>query len=442
MTDRAVAFVRNAWSQRELRWLLAILLVATIVRAAWVLYAAREPQEFHDPLFYKFYAKQIADGNGYRLLDGQPVAYFPIGYPGTLGLVFALLKHSIIPDNLVMATAWFNVVLSVATIGVLYGLGKRLFDSTVGLIAAAIFALFPNIVYHTAVPLTETLFLFLVATSLLVLFSGDWRERRLEPWRLVVFGLVLGYSGLVRPISLPFLLIILIVMLAWGFGWRRSIQYAALAGVAAVAVILPWSIRNFIVMDSPVIISTNLGDDLCMGHYPGATGDFALPDLCFSGYEHLTHLESEIKRDQDNTRRAIRFAVDHPGAEAKLIVKKARWLWDHDHDGLDAAESYGDDKFIGENLRAFLAHIADGYFFVVMALGGIGIAGLVYPLWEPRRMVFLLAMLFVSFVPLVFFGDARFHVPTVPFVSVTAAWTIVMAWRMAPRLVAQPPRDA
>ncbi|MEX2158832.1 MAG: glycosyltransferase family 39 protein [Dehalococcoidia bacterium] len=442
MTHRAVALVRHAWSQRELRWLLVILVVATAVRAAWVFYAAREPQELHDPLFYKFYAEQIALGNGYRPLDGEPTAYYPVGYPGTLGLVFALVKHSIIPDNLVMATAWFNVVLSVATTGVLYGLGKRLFDGTVGLVAAAIFAVFPNIVYHTAVPLTETLFMFLVATALLLLLSGDWRARRLEPWRLVAFGLVVGYSGLVRPISLPFLLIMLIVMLAWGFGWRRSIQYAALAGVAAVAVILPWSIRNFIVMDSPVIISTNLGDDLCMGHYPGATGHFALPDFCFAGYEHLERSEVELKRDHDNTRRAIRFAVDHPVAEAKLIVKKARWLWDQDHDGLDAAQSYGDDEFIGENLHTALIHVADGYFFIVMALGGVGIAGLVYPLWEPRRMVFLLAMLFVSFVPLLFFGDARFHVPAVPFVSVTAAWTIVMAWRMAPRLVAPPPRDA
>ena len=118
MTDRAVAFVRHAWAQREVRWLLLILVVATTVRAAWVLYAARAPQELHDPLFYMLYAEQIAGGNGYRLLNGEPTAYYPVGYAGTLGLVFALVKHTFIPDNLVMTMAWLNVVLSVATAGV------------------------------------------------------------------------------------------------------------------------------------------------------------------------------------------------------------------------------------------------------------------------------------------------------------------------------------
>lgn len=424
----------EAWSKRELRWLAVILAIATALRVAWVLYAAREPQELHDPFFYMFYAGRIAEGHGYRLLDGTPTAYYPIGYPATLGGVFALLKHTPLPENYVMASAFLNVFLGVATVGLAYAVAQRLFDATVGLVAALILALFPNLVYQTGTPLTETLFNFTVMAALLMLFSMDWPQRRIETWRLAAFGVLLGYSALVRPISLPFLGILVIVLLAGGYGWRRALQHTGVAAAAMFAVILPWTLRNVIVMDAPVLISTNLGDDLCMGHYPGAPGHFTLPDVCFSSsYERFKRPEYETRRDNDNRKRALVFARDHPGAEVKLIPKKARWIWDHDHDGLDAVESYGADRFIDAGLHTFLVHVADGYFFVVMAIGGVGLVGLVRPWWEPRRVFFLLALLLFAFVPLVFFGDARFHVPSVPLISVAAAWAIVIGARFRSR---------
>jgi hypothetical protein len=184
-------------------------------------------------------------------------------------------------------------------------------------------------------------------------------------------------------------------------------------------------------MDAFVPISTNTGDNLCMGHHPGATGHFALPDFCFAGYDDLERPEYEIRRDEDNQRRAFRFAREHPRTEVRLFFDKARWTWDHDHDGLDASQSYGDDVFIGSRLAWVLRHLADGYFFIVMAIGGVGLAGLVRPWWDPRRVFFLLALLWLAVVPLFFFGDARFHLPTIPLVCITAGWAIVVAARAA-----------
>jgi hypothetical protein len=40
-------------------------------------------------------------------------------------------------------------------------------------------------------------------------------------------------------------------------------------------------------------------------------------------------------------------------------------------------------------------------------------------------------------VPLVFFTDARFHVPAMPLLSIAAAWAVVAATRNASRLAAQ-----
>lgn len=442
----------------QLRWLTVILLLATVLRIVWVVYAAREPAGLHDPTFYFFYAEQFADGVGYRvpdlqqalelapaevkeamessvapLPDGSPTAYYPVGYPAALGGVFALVKHTPIPDNLVLAGAFFHVALGVATVGLTYFVATRLFNPTVGLLSALGLAVFPNLIFHSAAFLTETLFNFLVMAALAVLVSTSWREWEIGRGKLVAFGALLALSALVRPISLLFLPLLLAVLLVSGFGSRRSFTYTGAVLVVAAVVIAPWSIRNAVAMGAPIVISANTGDNLCIGHYPGARGHFALPDHCFPDepYAGLARPEFEVRRDEDNTRRAIEFAVRHPVAELKLLSSKSWWLWHEDHDGLWAVESFGRDPFIPSDLRTALARTADVYFFVVISLGGLGLAAFVLPPRHPRRLFFLLALLALAGIPLVFFGDSRFHVPVLPLLVVSAAWAVVTV----PRLV-------
>ena len=461
---------RSAARRWEFWALLAVLALALILRVWWVSYAAREPQGLHDPSLYYFYGHQISNGNGYTVPDlataqqlapelvrqalekgsslisnGQPTAYYPIGYPAALGGVYALVKHTPIPDNFVLANAYFNVFLGVATVGLLYGVGRRLFNVYVGLLAALWLAVFPNLIYHTSSFLTETLFNFLIMAALLVLLAPDWRERPLSRTRLAVFGVMLGLSALVRPISLLFLPLLLIVWLATGIGWRRSLAQTGVALAAGVAVIMPWSIRNFVVMDAPVFISTNLGDDLCIGHHPGASGHFEFGDYCFNDakYEGLDRKTFEVRRNNDDTRLAVKFAVHHPGAELKLLSRKAWYTWwQHDWDGLWAAESYGDDVFMDPNTRQNLRDIATGFFHVSIVIGGLGLLGFVLSPRDPRRIFFLLALLAFAGVPLVFFGDARFHVPAIPLLMVAAAWAVVYTAQLVPKLVVVQPPDA
>jgi 4-amino-4-deoxy-L-arabinose transferase-like glycosyltransferase len=425
------------WSTPEARWLTAIALLALALRVVWVLYAARQPQQLHDPLFYALYGERIARGYGYTTISDEPTAYYPIGYPAMLAALFAVVLHTPIPDNLIKTAAFFQVFLGVATVVLVYHVARRLFGATVGLLAALWIAVFPNLIYHTAAILSETLFNFLVLAALAVLFWSGWPRGRLERWQLIAFGALIGLSALVRPISLLFLPLLPAVWLWAGAGWRRASAQTGLVLVTAVAVIAPWSIRNFIVMDAPVIISANLGDDLCMGHYPGATGTFGLPDYCFAGYDNLKRPEYEVRRNNDNIRKAIRFAIHHPRTELKLLSRKAYWLWNHDHDGISAVESYGDDPFINPHLRTALYRIADIFFFTTISLGGLGLAGFVLPPRDPRRVFALLALLTLAGVPLVFFTDARFHVPAMPLLSIAAAWAVVAAARNASRLAAQ-----
>src|SRR5699024_11118374 len=86
----------------------------------------------------------------------------------------------------------------------------------------------------------------------------------------------------------------------------RRVAPAALAIlVGAIACIAPWTIRNQIRMDAFVAISTNTGDNLCIGHNPEANGAFTRSEECAFG-NAWESAELEVAVDEAKTRHAVR----------------------------------------------------------------------------------------------------------------------------------------
>jgi hypothetical protein len=197
------------------------------------------------------------------------------------------------------------------------------------------------------------------------------------------------------------------------------------AGIAVL--IVPWSVRNTLAFDQLTGPSTNVGDDLCIGNYLGAQGAFTLTGKCFEGYEGLSPTELELARNKDGVKIAVKDVTSHPFRMPKLIAQKAYWLLYKDDDGIWAAESYGNDYFIPNFRREVLAFAANSIYY---ATGLLVIAGgLAFVLAKDvRRLVVMLALVYVLAIPLVFFGDPRFHYPAIPLACVIAAATLVTLW--------------
>lgn len=412
-----------ACSIRERRWLIVILLIATALRLAWILYAAREPHGFHDPTLYGVFAGRIANGDGYTAANGEASAYYPVGYPGALGAVVWLVNTTPLPENIPTTAALFNLLLGVGTVALTFEVGRRLFDNRIGLISAAVVALWPNLIFHTAVMLTETLFNFLVMAAILLLVALPASARKIGWRRLAAFGVVLALSALVRPISLAFLPALAIVLAVARFGWRLTLQYVGSAALAIVIVLVPWTIRNARETGSFVPISTNLGDNLCMSRHPGATGAFQAVPECIVDKKGLKTPDYEVRVNSTNIRRSARFVRDHPFSEARLVFLRGYHTIKNDHDGLLASESYGSNRYIPSALRRVLEILADGYFFAALALSVLAVPAFVGRA-RPWRLFFLLSATALAVQPLVFFGDPRFHVPVLPFLAVMAAVTL------------------
>jgi hypothetical protein len=204
---------------------------------------------------------------------------------------------------------------------------------------------------------------------------------------------------------------------------------ALAVGVVAV-VLTPWFLRNLREMDAPIVVSTNLGDTLCIDHRPGPTGKFAWDPYCFPDHG-VSPAREEVVRNDDNIDRAIRWTLEHPGTELRQIAVRAWYTHTSDHDGLDDVEQR--EAFLGSRLRTVLRWTADVYFFAVLALAVPG-AVLFVRGRRPGALAVVLTAAGLTAIPLLLYGYPRFHVPVAPFFAMFAATAVAARpWTRADR---------
>src|SRR5437868_2617614 len=172
-------------------WLLvAVLAVAAIVRLAWV--ALVPNAQYSDSVWYEAAAANLAARNTYGP-DG-PSAWFPPGYPFFLAAIYKLAGHSELAGKL------GNVGISVALTGFTYLLGRLVLGEAVGLVSAALVAVWPNLIFSTGILSSD---LLAACGFVAVMWLGMRRadgpmQRRIAA---VVLGALIGWMVLVRPVD-------------------------------------------------------------------------------------------------------------------------------------------------------------------------------------------------------------------------------------------------
>jgi 4-amino-4-deoxy-L-arabinose transferase-like glycosyltransferase len=390
------------------------------LRLAWCLYAARPPVGLHDPSLYRFLAQRLVDGHGYSYGNG-PTAYYPPLLPFLLaGPLWVVDLLPGVDDPATIATVVLNLGLSAAAIALAWRLGRVLGGPPAAAGAALLLALWPNLVVHTALPLTETPTLVIVLGLAVLLVERLGAAEVVTAPRLVAIGAVLGLGLLLRPVLLP---VIAAVAMAWwraGVGWRLAVRRAAAVAVVAAAVCLPWVVRNAVQVDT-VALTLNTGDNLCIGHQPGADGTFRLTEHCFpSTFDEVPRPDSEIQRDERNRRQALEHLRGHLVDEPEQVARRAWATVEDDHDGLRAVESFGEDRFLPSWARRGIGLLSDGW-YVLAVLAGVVLVPRALRAGDRRGGAVLLLGVASVLAPLATFGEPRFKVPAVPLLCVLLA---------------------
>src|SRR4029079_6305924 len=174
-----------------------------------------------------------------------------------------------------------QALLGLVTAWLVFELASAAYDRTAGVVAGALTALYPSLVFANFLILSETLFTLLLVAALLALIR---LIRTPSLLRALCTGLLIGFAALTRSVLWPFPLVIAPLVAWWTPGRvtnRLSIAAALLAG-SAIA-IGPWAVRNSRLQGVPVVVDTMGGLNLRMGNYEYTPHDRVLEAVSMSG---------------------------------------------------------------------------------------------------------------------------------------------------------------
>jgi 4-amino-4-deoxy-L-arabinose transferase-like glycosyltransferase len=182
-----------------------------------------------------------------------------------------------------------ELLLGLATIVVVYLLGRRISCRPAGLLAAFAVAVYPPFIHSVGALSSEPPAMFTLPAAVLAFLwasdgLGSSRARWLAP------GLLFGLTALIRPEYLPVgvAFAVLALIRVWhARGWRPGLIGAALFVVALLLPIIPWTIHNEVVLKRTVPISTGGGKALYVGTFLPADGEYQrVKALLLRRYEH------------------------------------------------------------------------------------------------------------------------------------------------------------
>jgi hypothetical protein len=226
-----------------------------------------------------------------------------------------------------------NCVFSAATCWPIFGIGKRVFGKSVGSASAWLWVFLP---YAVLFPLEwtwdQSLSALLLALIVGVTFTLNESRSSLA---LTGYGLLWALAALANPtlcILLPFLL-------AWsmvrrGQGGRLSFASAAKVMLVFMLALLPWTIRNYYVLDGFVFVKSNFGLEFWLGNNP-TVKEIYTPErhpLVDKRELMVLILNGEPNYNRQKQREAIAFIETHPRAFLRNVADRFKDTWSATHD--------------------------------------------------------------------------------------------------------------
>jgi 4-amino-4-deoxy-L-arabinose transferase-like glycosyltransferase len=284
--------------------LVAILLLGLGLRLDYA-WEGRAP--VYDAVAYAHIAANLDRGQGFTVGESatQPSTNYSPGLPLLVSTIYRASGgvHERLARIVLALIAWLSVPLT-------FLIGRRLSGPTAGLIGAAAVAIYPALLEYGGMLMSEPLATTLLAGAVLAMLWADDGDR-LRRW--AVPGVLLGALALTRPEYLGVAIVLAAVVFVRGIGaeWRRSLGQAAVLALGVVLVILPWTVRNAVLLDRLIPISTGGGQVLFAGAYMPSGGD---PE----------RVGQEVLERHPGLTRALADEYVKPGASLESVLAHVR----------------------------------------------------------------------------------------------------------------------
>lgn len=438
--------------RRFFRWLAVIALGALVLRVTYVLIFKRDEPAIGDAIYYSTQAIRLAEGRGFvHPFAGGPAADHPPLTALAMTPVVWAFGTSLLVQRLAMAVVG---TLVVAGIGMLARTVSA--SSRVGLIAAGLAAVYPNLWLNDGVVMSEAI----ATLTLVAIFLALYRFRgQYTAGRLAILGALCGVAILARAES-AFFLPLVILPTVWFDSdrspWQR-LGVVVVAGVSAVAVVLPWTAFNLSRFEEPVLLSSNdgltiLGANCDDTYYGSGVGlwSFAcpfsvpvpVPDPPPQRPGCTVPPDNPWKcADQSEVSAAFRTAGltyirEHKARFPVVAAVRVGRIWGVYAPGQMVTYSEGDLESTGEGREGWASWWGYAMWWALVPLAAYGAV----LLRRAGRLVLPLVMTaaVITVTAIAFYGLIRFRIPAEIAVVVLAAAALDGLWRRRRRSLAGP----
>ncbi len=309
---------KTAW---ELAAVTAVFILALLLRLAHVFLIDHPPLQT-DAFNYDVMARQFLEKGFLGYLSDIPNAVVTPGYPLFLSLIYFLSGVSGLSDiSPLLYVRIIQSVIGALTCVSVYYAAKHMKNRKTALFASFLCAVYPSFAWSSTLILTETLFNFLFLTYFIIQIEALKKKSAVLS---ILGGCTFAIAVLVRPLIFPLLLLPFIYeyytvkkklrykaldkapdkvpdgapdtapnkspdeapdkspdkqeegkVVRSGRGFPTPIRLLLLTIAGAVAVMLPWWIRNAVTLGSFIPLATQTGNPLIAGAFPYYSADLS-----------------------------------------------------------------------------------------------------------------------------------------------------------------------
>jgi 4-amino-4-deoxy-L-arabinose transferase-like glycosyltransferase len=412
----------------------AVLLIASLATAALLFlvmpklekaFAFRYSVLFEDG--YDLIANNLAHGNGYRwdAHMGETMIREP-GYPLFLTAVFKLGGYSL------EAARFANWLLSIGIAFMLMRLARLVTSNEqIALIASVLFLLNPGTLICEARGGVEILFIFAILVFMLALHQAV--EKR-STWRYLIAGLALGVVVQIRstPMFFPALLLVYLTLTASETRERLKVVFnVAVLTLGMVAVMAPWTIRNYLLVREFVPTATVQGLAIQEGQYTcqnfssgrsfyelqteaGQKRDELAAELGIQSgnqyYQVFVSPQDEWKLNHALLQGAKEEYVKHPALFATCVARNTLNFW-----------------FLGKTRKVTSVNLLIQIPMLILAASGLY---LLHKRGDLHKMgLVLMFALSIFVVHLAVIAAARYSVPIIALLTIPAGVSVLSIWQ-------------
>jgi 4-amino-4-deoxy-L-arabinose transferase-like glycosyltransferase len=406
-----------------------IFCIALVLRLIPVLLTRSLGIGLDDMFQYDMLARSLASGNGFRWyalqdlkllepyikFDLSSVDYDPQRgletsfraplYPAFLAVVYYFVG---VGSQRFFAARFAQAFISAFLAPLTYLVAGRLFPERqhAAKIAAWVTTCYPLLIVYPIGLATENLFfVLLLASFFFLLLAADH-----STWQyFVLSGIFLGLTVLTRSVILPFAGLSVL----WVWFYMKSKRGALILGLALVAVLAPWVVRNSILHRQITGIETSMGYNLYLGYHPEGDGSFLFgPSL------DLIPILDDVARDRLGTQMALEFIRRQPGRFATLALNRIEFFF-----GLEkrVLMYFYSNDLIGYVPRIWLITISVILLAPFVLVAPSAILGLGLLRQNPGTSLLLLLLIMYTLPHILILSEDRFHLVLVPFLAILAA---------------------